>query len=80
METGHFLTDHHGLEQSLRAAETLRTDSDDLSVRKFVSLVVLGRVIVSYIRSEFTGHFCFVIQSHITELFLDVSDSLTLSR
>lgn len=33
MEALHFLSDHHGLEESLRAAETLRTNTDHLSVR-----------------------------------------------
>lgn len=49
VEAGHFLADHHGLEKSFRAAETLRTDSDDLSIRQFVVLVILVWAIVSYI-------------------------------
>lgn len=49
MESGHFFSDHHGLEESLRASEALRSDSDDLSIRQLVVLVILGGVIVSYI-------------------------------
>jgi len=46
VETRHLLTDDHGLEESLRAPESLRADSDYLTVRQLVGLVVLGGVAV----------------------------------
>lgn len=42
VETGHFLTNQHGLEESLRASETLTADSDGLAVGKLINLIILG--------------------------------------
>jgi len=42
MEPGHLFTDEHGLEERLRASETLGANGDDLAVRQLVGLVVLG--------------------------------------
>lgn len=47
VEAGHLLTDEHGLEKSLGAAETLRADGDGLAVGQLVDLVVLSGVVVS---------------------------------
>ena len=47
MESGHFLTDHHGFEEGFRASESLGRDCDDLTVRKFISFVVLMWAVIS---------------------------------
>lgn len=47
VEAGHLLADEHGLEEGFGATETLRADSDCLSVGQFVDLVVLGGIVVS---------------------------------
>ena len=49
VESGHFLSDKHGLEKSFRASESLAANSDGLTVGKFVNLVVLGWIIVCWI-------------------------------
>ena len=46
METGHFLADHHGFEEGLRASKPLRGNVDDLSVGQFVGLVILLGAVV----------------------------------
>lgn len=46
VEAGHLLSDEHGLEEGLGASETLRADSDGLSIGQLVDLVVLGGVII----------------------------------
>merc|ERR1719309_1333535 len=60
------------LEESLRAAETLIADGDDLSVGKFIGLLKGGR-------GSSGGHLLFEVKSNIAELLLDVTDNLTLS-
>ena len=76
VESWHFLTDHHGLEEGLRASEPLRGYSDNLSIRQFVGFVVLSGIIVGLIASEFTLCFSFVVKGNVTEFFLDISDCL----
>jgi hypothetical protein len=67
VESSHFLSDHGGLEEGFWASESLVSDGDGLSVREFVGLVVLVGLGVAL-------HFGFVVQGHVGEVFLDVSD------
>merc|ERR1719516_254127 len=60
------------LEESLRAAETLIADGDDLAVGKFIRLLKGGR-------GGSSGHFLLKVKGNIAELLLDVTDNLTLS-
>merc|ERR1719474_1357890 len=60
------------LEESLRAAETLIANGDDLSVGKFIGLLKGGR-------GSSGGHLLLEVKSNIAELPLDVTDNLTLS-
>merc|ERR1711882_15436 len=60
------------LEESLRAAETLIADGDDLAVGKFIRLLKGGR-------GSSSGHFLLKVKGNIAELLLDVTDNLTLS-
>merc|ERR1712168_1664423 len=60
------------LEESLRAAETLIADGDDLAVGKLIRLLKGGG-------SSGSGHFLLEVKGHIAELLLDVTDNLTLS-
>ncbi|KAF1747871.1 hypothetical protein GCK72_024337 [Caenorhabditis remanei] len=59
------------LHESLWATETLVSDGDDLSVRKFVGLLEGGG------RSG-GGHFLLEVEGDVAELLLDVTDDLTL--
>ncbi len=72
MESGHLLADEHGLEEGLGASESLAADGDGLAVGQLVGLVVLGGVVVGL-------NLALVVQSHVAELLLDVSDGLRLS-
>merc|ERR1719495_2488019 len=60
------------LEESLRAAETLIADGDNLSVGKFIGLLKGGR-------GSCSGHLLLEVKSNIAELLLDVTDNLTFS-
>merc|ERR1719233_1488177 len=60
------------LEESLRAAETLVANGDDLTIRKFVRLL-------KRCGSSCSGHFLFEVKGNIAELLLDITDNLTLS-
>uniref|UniRef100_A0A8W7PQJ3 Uncharacterized protein n=1 Tax=Anopheles coluzzii TaxID=1518534 RepID=A0A8W7PQJ3_ANOCL len=73
VDTARFHTQEGRLEQSLRAAETLVTDGDDLSVGKLVRLLQRGR-------GSGRGHFLLEVQGNIAQLLLDVTDDFTLSR
>merc|ERR1719233_2122580 len=60
------------LEESLRAAETLIANSDDLAVGKLIRLLKGGG-------GSSGGHLLLEVKGNIAELFLDVTDDLTLS-
>ena len=65
-------TEEGWLEESLRAAESLVADGDDLTVGKLVALLqggALGR----------GGHLLLEVEGNIAELLLDVTDDFTLS-
>lgn len=49
METWHFFTNDHRLEESFRASESLWANCDGLSVRKFIDFVVLSWRVIGYI-------------------------------
>merc|ERR1719422_784022 len=60
------------LEESLRAAETLIANGDDLAVGKLIRLLEGGG-------GSGSGHLLLEVKGHIAELLLDVTDNLTLS-
>merc|ERR1712121_632481 len=60
------------LEESLRAAETLIANGDDLAVGKFIRLLKGSR-------GSGSGHLLLKVKSNIAELLLDITDNLTLS-
>merc|ERR1712165_210826 len=60
------------LEESLRAAETLIANGDDLAIGKLIRLLKGGR-------GSGSGHFLLEVKGNIAELLLDVTDNLTLS-
>jgi hypothetical protein len=59
------------LEQSLRAAETLVADRDDLAVGQLVALLQRGGGIGG-------GHLLLEVQRHVAQLLLDVAHNLAL--
>merc|ERR1719317_451643 len=61
-----------GLEESLRATETLIANGDDLAVRKFIRLLKGGG-------SSSSGHLLLEVKGNIAKLLLDVTDNLALS-
>merc|ERR1712106_481589 len=71
MDSTGFHSEEGRLEESLRAAETLIANGDDLAVGKFIGLLKGGRCSSS-------GHFLLEVKSDIAELLLDVTDNLTL--
>merc|ERR1712053_8254 len=60
------------LEESLRAAETLIANGDDLAVGKLIRLLKGGG-------GSSSGHLLLEVEGNIAELLLDVTDNLTLS-
>merc|ERR1711894_323618 len=60
------------LEKSLRAAETLIANGDDLAIGKLIRLLKGGG-------GSSSGHFLLEVKGNIAELLLDVTDNLTLS-
>merc|ERR1712002_54897 len=60
------------LEESLRAAETLITNGNDLTVGKLIRLL-------KRCGGSSSRHFLLKVKSNIAELLLDVTDNLTLS-
>ena len=46
VEAGHFLADHHGLEEGLGASKPLGGNGDDLSIGQLVGLVILVGAVV----------------------------------
>merc|ERR1719300_1949299 len=73
MDTTGFHSKEGRLEESLRAAETLIANGDDLAVGKFIGLLKGGG-------GSGCGHLLFEVKSNIAELLLDVTDNLTLSE
>jgi len=65
-------SEERGLEESLRATESLISDGDDLSVGKLVALLE-GRGRGSGL------HFLLKVKGNIGEFLLDVSDNFSLS-
>merc|ERR1712073_59515 len=59
------------LEESLRAAETLITNGDDLAVGKLIRLLKGGG-------GSSGGHLLLEVQGDVAELLLDVTDNLAL--
>lgn len=49
VESWHFLSDKHGLEESFRASESLAANCDSLTVGQLIRFVVLSGIVVSYI-------------------------------
>jgi len=47
VETWHFLSDHHWLEEGLRTSESLTTNGNSLSVWEFVDFIVLVSSLIS---------------------------------
>ena len=72
MDTRSFETKKGWLEEGFRSTESLVTDGDDLSVRKFITLFQLGR-------GSSGLDFLFVVKSNVAEFFLDVTDDFTFS-
>merc|ERR1712083_1032655 len=72
MDTTGFHAKEGRLEESLRAAETLIANGDDLAVRKFIGFLKRGG-------SSCSGHLLLEVKGNIAELLLDVTDNLTLS-
>merc|ERR1712113_685053 len=72
MDTTGFHSEEGRLEESLRAAETLIANGDDLTVGKLIGLLKGGG-------GSGSGHLLFEVKGNIAELFLDVTDDLTLS-
>jgi len=72
MDTTGFHSKEGRLEESLRAAETLIANGDDLAVGKFIGLLEGGG-------GSSSGHLLLEVKSNIAELLLDVTDNLTLS-
>merc|ERR1711915_700949 len=72
MDAAGFHSKEGRLEESLRAAETLIANGDDLAVGKFIRLLKGSR-------GSSSGHFLLKVKGNIAELLLDVTDNLTLS-
>jgi len=71
VDTGGFHTNEGWLEEGLRASESLVTNGDDLTVRKFVGLLQ-GR------GGSSGSHFLLEVEGDVAELLLDVSDDFSL--
>ena len=72
MDTARFHTQEGRLEESLRAAEPLVADGDDLAIRQLVALLQRGG-------GGRGGHFLLEVQSDIAKFFLDVTDNFPFS-
>ena len=72
MDTSGFETKDGWLEESFRCPETLITNGDDLSIRKFVGLLEAGALRCSL-------DLLLEVKSNVAELLLDVSDDFALS-
>merc|ERR1711915_1095697 len=69
VDTAGFHSKEGRLEESLRAAETLIANGDDLTVGKFIGLLKGGG-------GSGSGHLLLEVKSNIAELLLDVTDNL----
>jgi len=72
MDTGGFLSDEGGLEENLRASESLVSDNDDVSIGKLVGLLK-SRGLSSSL------HLLVKVKSNEGELLLNITDDFTLS-
>merc|ERR1712223_474031 len=72
MDAAGFHSKEGRLEESLRAAETLIANGDDLAVRKLIRLLKGGG-------GSGSGHLLLEVKGNIAELLLYVTDNLTLS-
>merc|ERR1712025_378979 len=72
MDTAGFHSEEGRLEESLRAAETLIANGDNLAIGKLIGLLEGGG-------GSSGGHLLLEVKSNIAELLLDVTDNLTLS-
>jgi hypothetical protein len=72
VDTGSLLTNKVGLEEDLRAAESLTTNDDDVTIRKLVGLLK-SRGLVSSLQ------LLVEVKSNIGKLLLDITDDFTLS-
>merc|ERR1712198_414554 len=72
MDTASFHSKEGRLEESLRAAETLIANGDDLAVGKFIGLLKGGG-------GSGSGHLLLKVKGNIAKLLLDVTDNFTLS-
>merc|ERR1712025_1152161 len=72
MDTAGFHSEEGRLEESLRAAETLIANGDDLAVGKLIGLLEGGG-------GSSGGHLLLEVKGNIAELLLDVTDNLALS-
>jgi len=71
MDTRGFQTEEGRLEESLRSTESLITDGNNLTVRKFVGFLQLGG-------SSSGLEFLLIVESDVAELLLDVTNDFTL--
>jgi hypothetical protein len=71
VDAARFHAQERGLEQGLRATETLVSDGDDLTVGKLVALFQ-GR------GGSSGGHFLLKVQGNVAQLLLDVTNDFTL--
>jgi hypothetical protein len=71
MDTTRFKTQNRWLEQRLWSTETLVTNGDDLSIRKFVRLFQAGRLTGSL-------NFLLEIKSNIAKLLFDITNDFSL--
>merc|ERR1719495_1198598 len=72
VDTTGFHSKEGRLEESLRAAEPLITNGDDLAIRKLIGFLKRGG-------GSSSGHLLLKVKSNIAEFLLDVTDNLTLS-
>merc|ERR1712173_275867 len=71
MDTSRLHTQERGMEEGLRATESLVTDGDDLTIRKLVGLLEGG--------GRGSGlHLLLEVKGDVGELLLDVTDDFTL--
>ena len=72
MDTAGFHTKEGWLEEGLWGTESLIANGDDLAIGQFIGLLQGGG-------GSSSGHLLLKVKSNIAELFLDVTDNLTLS-